>query len=370
MESKYFLKSLKSDNWHVNGLAFSPDGKFFVSTTWKVLTKWDLINRTWKVLLRDAELMIYSAAISPNSKFICARGNNSVTLLDLAGNIIRTFGGQVEDDFGEVMEDRFLSFAFSPDGLKIFSAGNGFITLWDVQTGACLNTIKIDPDVDNIERGEEEGASFFHNSDKNTTWIATVYSLNLVDALTGKFFKNQVNRSSCEPAFSPDGKMVCSSRGVDIDFNADFNLQLYKTETYELIKEFTGHTRGIRCVAFSPDGKWICTGSEDKTVRLWSLTGKDPIILTGHKSMVFRVAFSPKKDIILSGSSDGEIIMWANPEVTQSDRTAPIFSQLLGIDLMKPTGDTRSDPLAGNLQRLPPELRSLIAGYLPLKDIV
>jgi len=354
MESKYFLKSLKSDNWPVYGLAISPDGKFFVSGIEKEVKKWDLINRTWKVLLRGAE-STFGVTISPNSKLICASSFISVILLDLAGNVIRTFEGHTDD---------VLSVAFSPDGLTICSCDERFVKTWDVKTGTCLNTIDADPDEDST--GVDLKIAF--SPDGKTICTANpMLGLDLWNTLTGEkinhFLETSRNGAFCV-AFSPDGKMVCSGSG-DV-----FKVQLYKTETGELIKEFTGHEGTIRCVAFSPDGKWICSGSDDKTVRLWSLIGEDPIVLTGHKRGISCVAFSPKKDIILSGSSDGEIIMWANPEVTQNDRTAPIFSQLLGIDLMKPTGDTRSDPLPGNLQRLPPELRSLIAGYLPLKDII
>ena len=354
MESKYFLKSLQTGSSIVHGLAISPDGKFFVSTTWKELRKWDLMNRTWKVLLRGAEHK-FDVAISPNSKLICAGDGRSVILLDLTGNEIRTFEGHTDD---------VLSVAFSPDGLTICSCDERFVKTWDVKTGTCLNTIDADPDEDST--GVDLKIAFSPDG-KTICTASLVFGLDLWNTLTGEkinhFLETSRNGTFCV-AFSPDGKMVCSGSGDN------FKLQLYKTETGELIKEFTGHEGTIRCVAFFPDGKWICSASKDKTVRLWSLTGKDPIILTGHKSDIWCLAFSPKKDIILSGSSDGEIIMWANPEVTQSDRTAPIFSQLLGIDLMKPTGDTLSDPLAGNLQKLPPELRSLIAGYLPLKDII
>ena len=356
MESKYFLKSLKSDKdeWPYigTGLAISPDGKFFVTATRTQLRKWDLLNRTWKVLKSGSPPQ--SVAISPNSKLICTGSENLIILLDLAGNVIRTFEGHTDD---------VLSVAFSPDGLTICSCDERFLKMWDVKTGTCLKTIDAQPDED--YSGVDLKIAF--SPDGKTICTANpMLGLDLWNTLTGEkinhFLETSRNGAFCV-AFSPDGKMVCSGSG-DV-----FKVQLYKTETGELIKEFTGHTRIVKCVAFSPDGKWICSGSDDKTVRLWSLTGKDPIILTGHRDTVFCVAFSPKKDIILSGSSDGEIIMWANPEVTQSDRTAPIFSQL-GIDLMKPTGDTRSDPLPGNLQRLPPELRSLIAGYLPLKDIM
>ena len=38
----------------------------------------------------------------------------------------------------------------------------------------------------------------------------------------------------------------------------------------------TGHSRGVRSVAYSPDGKHIVSGSDDRTVKIWGArTGKE-----------------------------------------------------------------------------------------------
>jgi len=43
------------------------------------------------------------------------------------------------------------------------------------------------------------------------------------------------------------------------------------------VRRFTGHTDGVRDVAFSSDGKFILTASNDNTARLW-LTDLDDTI--------------------------------------------------------------------------------------------
>ena len=50
-----------------------------------------------------------------------------------------------------------------------------------------------------------------------------------------------------------------------------------------------------RAIAVSPDGKYIVSGSDDKTVKVWSLeTGQEVRTLSGHTDSVNAVAVSPE----------------------------------------------------------------------------
>ncbi|MEB3357613.1 MAG: caspase family protein [Synechococcales bacterium] len=74
---------------------------------------------------------------------------------------------------------------------------------------------------------------------------------------------------------------------------------------------FQGHQSSVMSVAFSPDGKTIVSGSEDNTIRLWSIDGT-PIgqPFQGHQASVWSVAFSPDGKTIVSGSEDKTIRLW------------------------------------------------------------
>ena len=94
------------------------------------------------------------------------------------------------------------------------------ITLWDVDTGRCLHTLK---------------------GHKN--WVRSV-------------------------AFSPDGNMLASGSG-------DKTVKLWNLSTGKCLYTLQEHSDTIWSVAFNPDGKTFASSSDDGTIRIWDIkTGK------------------------------------------------------------------------------------------------
>ncbi len=72
-----------------------------------------------------------------------------------------------------------------------------------------------------------------------------------------------------------------------------------------------GHKDNILSVAFSPDGKHLASGSNDQTVKLWSIESKTEInTLKGHTDYVSSVAFSRDGKYLASGSNDMTVKLW------------------------------------------------------------
>jgi Tol biopolymer transport system component len=104
-------------------------------------------------------------------------------------------------------------------------------------------------------------------------------------------------------SFSPNGKTLATA-------SWDKTVKLWSLEGKEL-STLKGHTDLVNSVSFSPDGKTLATASADKTVKLWSLEGKELSTLKGHTDSVNSVSFSPDGKTIATASADKTVKLWS-----------------------------------------------------------
>ncbi|KAK1370693.1 Guanine nucleotide-binding protein, beta subunit [Heracleum sosnowskyi] len=85
-------------------------------------------------------------------------------------------------------------------------------------------------------------------------------------------------------------------------------VQRWTWKTYRVI---SNHLGWVRCVAFDPSNEWFCTGSADRTVKIWDVaSGKLKHTLTGHIGQVRSVAVSDRQPYMFSAGDDKQVKCW------------------------------------------------------------
>nr|XP_010921666.1 protein pleiotropic regulatory locus 1 [Elaeis guineensis] len=73
----------------------------------------------------------------------------------------------------------------------------------------------------------------------------------------------------------------------------------------------SGHLGWVRSIAFDPSNTWFCTGSADRTIKIWDVaSGKLKLTLTGHIEQIRGLAVSQRHTYLFSAGDDKQVKCW------------------------------------------------------------
>eukprot|EP01018_Ginkgo_biloba_P035898 Gb_13772 [translate_table: standard] len=105
-------------------------------------------------------------------------------------------------------------------------------------------------------------------------------------------------------AVAPNDSLICSG-------SQDRTARVWRLPDLVPVVVLRGHKRGIWCVEFSPVDQCVMTASGDKTIKIWSLSdGSCLKTFEGHTASVLRASFLTRGTQLISSGADGLLKLW------------------------------------------------------------
>src|SRR5579883_1533870 len=283
-------------------LAFSPDGKQFVSPAdgRNSVRLWDTkTGKPVSVLRGPGSSFVHSAVFTADGRtLVTACYGNRVCRWDVARRELRK-------SFDLPLPEGRVA-CLSPDGATLAVApprldskpGEGD-TLWDTETGRQRCTLPSGRSKhDNGLAFSPDGKILATESTEAETDGVTISLWDVGTVQRTKRFKVP-SRAAWHLMFAPDGKTLLTSSPEPL-------VRLWDTATGKQLFEETGHTGTVTALSFTPDGRSLISGADDGTLRVWDIAAarlRRP--LTGHRWGVHALAIAPDGKTVLSGGADG-----------------------------------------------------------------
>lgn len=219
---------------------------------------------------------IDAVAITPDGQFAACGRANQIFIYHLpSGQLVTrlTDPALLKSGFadrpGVADRDLVQSLAFSPDGQRLASGGYRIVKLWRRQP----DTARFILPIADLREGRAVASS------PNGKWLAVggvAGRIDLCDAVKGK-----------------------------------------------VVRSFSGHTAAVNSLKFSPDGARLCSGSADKTIRIWNVGDGTSAGMIETPTEANGVTWVTRGTQLASAGNDTLIRIWNLPAWPDRQTNAP-----------------------------------------------
>ena len=131
--------SLTQDKSFSKSIAFSPDGEFLASGSYRNIKLWNIETGKQMEITANHGDYVSSISFSPDGRTLASGSkDNMIKIWDVeTGQIVKAF---------EVYDKRISFLIFSPDGKNIISVTYNTVIFWNVETGQQIDFLRTSPD--------------------------------------------------------------------------------------------------------------------------------------------------------------------------------------------------------------------------------
>ncbi|XXH00920.1 hypothetical protein Hte_007271 [Hypoxylon texense] len=337
----------------IDGLAFSPNSKLLVSgSDDRTARIWDLERgKVLTVLDYHTEYINDVSFSSDGTRVATASSDFTIAIWkqkspgDWGSGEVRKQPNQVLSGHAGVVQ----SISFAPRGSLLASASyDNRLRLWDTDVvEEATSEVQSDqsPDISGrITRQQQPVKCVAVSQDGNLIASASEDgTVHLWDGTTGEQrFTELVGGNIMSLAFSEDASLLVSA-------STDSSAHVWEVQptlgTMKLKHRLVGHDNWLNHAAISPSRRFVATASDDRTVRVWDISGAATVdtnqtaeddesneptempvsVFNGHTDWIYCVAFSPDETRLASAGDDTHVMIWnlAGKTEEQNDKAAP-----------------------------------------------
>jgi WD40 repeat protein len=123
-------------------------------------------------------------------------------------------------------------------------------------------------------------------------------------------------------AISPDRKWLAAATDAN-------DIHLHELPSGRLARTLPGHSNEVTSLKFSPDGARLCSGSSDKTLRVWSVGDGDLLASADTPSAINAVCWLADGKQVASAGADGMVRLHSRSRRREEAQTSPQPDQSL-----------------------------------------